>query len=121
MRSISFAWTAPALLVGRKTVTRRDWSDAYARRFQAGDHVAAYDRSPRFGGKRVAVIELEHFPYQESTAVMPSEDWEREGFAYLASIGAKVDGVTPREFWEGWMDDAVTLWVVRFRLVSLGA
>lgn len=41
MRIISFAWTSPALLAGAKTVTRRDWDDSYARRFSAGELVAA--------------------------------------------------------------------------------
>ena len=52
VKIISFAWTTPALLAGRKTVTRRDWSDRYALLFHADDFVAGYNRSPRHGGRR---------------------------------------------------------------------
>lgn len=90
MKIISFAWTTPALLAGRKTVTRRDWQLGYASGFHAGDLVAAYNRSPRHGGRQVATIRLTRAPYLESTKEAPPEDYEAEGLAYLDSIGAKV-------------------------------
>ena len=117
MRIISFAWTTPALLAGRKTCTRREWDDGYARRFHAGDLIAAYDKSPRSGGKQVATIRLTSNPYKALTSDMPDSDWEAEGFAYLTEIGAKVNGHTPRELWDDWHRRPVTLWVVRFELV----
>src|SRR3990170_1690123 len=95
MRIISFAWTRPALLAGRKTVTRREWDDSYASRFGEGELVAVYDRSPRYGGKQVATIQLTRVPYRESTRDAPDSDYEAEGFAYLDSIGAKVDERLP--------------------------
>src|SRR3712207_3360782 len=55
---ISFAWTTPALLAGKKTVTRRDWSDDYARRFRPGLIVDAYDQSPRRGGRKIGTIRI---------------------------------------------------------------
>ena len=55
---ISFAWTTEALLAGRKDVTRRWWTDEYARRFPPGSVHDAYNRSPRFKGKRVASIRV---------------------------------------------------------------
>ncbi|MBA2708228.1 MAG: ASCH domain-containing protein [Gemmatimonadaceae bacterium] len=82
MIGISFAWTADALLAGRKTCTCRDWTDGYAKRFRAGDLVAAYDRSPRFRGTQIATIRLTH---NATHGVLPEivPDWyEREGFAY---------------------------------------
>ena len=55
---ISFAWTTTALLDGRKTVTRREWSDGHAAKFKPCDLVDAWDKSPRFKGKKVAVIRI---------------------------------------------------------------
>jgi len=49
MKIISFAWTTEASLAGRKTATRRCWSEGYARRFKSGDLVQAYDRNPSGG------------------------------------------------------------------------
>lgn len=39
--NISFAWTTPALLAGRKTVTRRHWDRRYAGRGEKGAIVPA--------------------------------------------------------------------------------
>lgn len=120
MRAISFAWTTPALVAGRKTVTRRDWSDRYAASFRAGEFVAAWNRQPRFrGARQVAVIRLTAAPAKESTVRIPTDDWEGEGFAYLEEIGARVDGLTPRALWTAWRVQPREMWVVRFEVVSL--
>lgn len=118
MRIISFAWTTPAIRARRKTCTRRDWNDNYAQRFQKGEFIAAYDRSPRYGGHQIAVIRLTDKPYKEATCKAPPQDWEAEGFAYLSSIGAKVNGLTPVELWQRWLHSDKKLWVVRFEIVS---
>ncbi len=115
---ISFAWTTPAILARRKTCTRRDWNDAYAARFKAGQLLAGYDRSQRFHGHQIAVIRLTRKPYKESSALAPDRDWEAEGFAYLSSIGAKVDGMTPEELWNDWHENPRQLYVVRFEIVA---
>ena len=115
---ISFAWTTPALLCGRKTVTRRGWKDSWARGFNRGDLVAAYDRQPRYGGQQVATIQLEEQPYKESTKLAPWSDYEAEGLAYLESIGAKVDGLAPKTFWKAWHLFPKEMWVVRFSLIG---
>lgn len=119
MLIISFAWTTPALLAGAKTCTRRDWSNNYAKLFKKGQLVAAYDKSPRIGGKHIATIRLTHDPYQQLTCDTPQADWEREGFAYLTSIGAKCGALTPLQLWETWMTTAEELWVIRFQLVAV--
>ena len=59
MQIISFALTTDALLACQKTVTRRDWPDKYAAQFQVGNLVQAYDKSPRNGGRCVAIIRIE--------------------------------------------------------------
>lgn len=84
-KSISFAWTSPALLAGRKTCTCRDWDDDYARRFRAGDVIAAYDRSPRYGGTQIATLRLTHdATHGRLIDVLGGFDaaYEAEGFAY---------------------------------------
>ena len=82
MKIISFGWTWPALLAEpplRKTVTRRDWNVEYALRFK-GDLIQAFDKSPRFGGKKIATIRLIRSPYNEPIDLMPDSDYEAEGF-----------------------------------------
>jgi len=119
MRIISFAYTTPALLARRKTVTRREWKGTYARSFHAGDLVAAYDKSPRSGGHQVATIRLTCEPYPECTADIPPYDYENEGFQYMEEVGLLVQGIHPRIFWRSWKSAKLVLWVVRFRIVSI--
>jgi len=118
MKIISFAWTAEALLAGRKTVTRRDWTDRYATRFKAGDVIAAYDNSPRHGGRQIATLRLTADPVKESTRLAPEEDYEAEGFAYLAEKGLLVDNMSPVTLWRIWHQWPWTMWVIRFELLE---
>jgi len=81
---ISFAWTTKPLLEGRKTVTRRDWTIGYLRKWQRawdrGDLVHdAYNKLPFRGGKCVGKIRLLCRPYLERLGDMPEEDLEAEG------------------------------------------
>ena len=82
---ISFAHTTPALLAGRKTVTRRaDWKPATFKRWRnawdAGKHVHdAYDRLPRVGGRKVGTLRLTCRPYLEPMRDMPESELEAEG------------------------------------------
>ena len=120
MRAISFAWTTPALIAGRKTVTRRDWKPTYAQSWKAGDMAKAWDKQPRFkGAKPVAIIRLMRRPYLENTRDIPEDDWENEGFAYLEEQGLLVDGHSPSFMWRGWKIAPRAMWVVRFELVEL--
>lgn len=119
-RAISFAWTTTALLAGRKTVTRRDWKESYARQFKKGQVCAAWDKQPRFRGARhVANIVLTERPYLQSTADVPESDWEAEGFAYLQPLGVGVDGMRPDVLWRAWHLLPRDMWVVRFELLGL--
>jgi hypothetical protein len=119
LRIISFAWTTPAIQARRKTCTRRDWDDDYAEKFKSGQLLAGYDKSPRFKGHQITVIQLNGKPYKDDTYRAPESDWEAEGFAYLSSIGAKVFGVTPEELWKLWHTQHKYLWVVRFDILEL--
>lgn len=121
---ISFAHTTPALLAGRKSVTRRDWAASHAARFKAGMLVDAWNTTPRNvrgNPHKVATIRLTQDAYQESPRDIPEQDFYREGFGYLQSQGLLVDGLAPRDLWAAWKSarpDAL-LWVVRFELVEV--
>ena len=119
MKIISFAWTTPAVKARMKTCTRRDWADAYAARFHAGDLLQAYDKNPRNGGKPFGIVRLTRDPYQERCCDVPMDDWDNEGFGYLTGIGATVDGLKPIELWEQWKLDTSLIWVIRFEIVEL--
>ena len=86
---ISFAWTTPALLAGRKTCTRRLWSErtywslvkAWHRRQRLHQ---AWDKSPLAGGRQVGWIRLTCKPYRQRLADMPESDLEAEGFPWAS-------------------------------------
>ncbi len=119
MKWISFYWTLTALLAGAKTVTRRKWKDSYAAKFRKGDLVAAYDRQPRFGGRRVMLLKLTRDPYKENTADMPDSDWVEEGMHVLEGEGRTLDGLVPAEFWLRWKEgEPEDVWVIRFKVVG---
>lgn len=109
MKIISFVWTVEALLAGKKTVTRRFWTDNYAEQFKAGDLVQAYDRSPRFKGKQVAIIRLIQTPYEESLSLMTDEEEKAEGGLW-GSAEAFIEAM-------GGPDKVP--WVIRFEPVTI--
>jgi len=132
-RIVSFARTVDALFADpnletdpfgkrdpalQKTETRRYWKDSYARQFKKGDQIQAYDRNSRAGGKRMALLRLTQDPYQESLRGMPGNAWYREGFEYLQQMGAKMNGLTPSEFWEKWRQSDGVVWVICFELIK---
>lgn len=118
MKIISFAWTSPALLAGRKNRTRRSWDDDYATRFRVGDMVQAWDKSPRFGGKRIGIIQILGLR-KEDIFTMPAQDYEREGFAYFEEMGMRIRGQVPREAFADWQRAGGGYWVVDFQLMSI--
>lgn len=116
MMVISFAWTSPALVAGKKTVTRRDWKPEYARKFRRGDKVQAFNKSPRNGGKAIAIIELRADPYLERTSKMTLESYEREGLSWLHAHGYNV----PTDLWfNAWRDLDELVYVVEFDLLEV--
>tara|TARA_Y100000310_G_scaffold329545_1_gene399618 strand:+ start:1302 stop:1910 length:609 start_codon:yes stop_codon:yes gene_type:complete len=84
MKSISFAYTTPALLAGAKNVTRRTWKDSWGSRFKANEFIEATDKDKRGGGKVIGLIQLTERPRKEPLNLMPDEDFTGEGFEYLA-------------------------------------
>ena len=121
MKIISFGKTTPALLAGRKTVTRREWAAKHAASFAAGELVQAWNQSPRVkGSHRVGTIRLTEEPYLEQSDKIPLTDYEREGFGYLDEQGLRLgDNMEPGVLWRHWYSFPADLWVVRFELVEV--
>jgi hypothetical protein len=118
MMIISFAWTTSAFLAGRKTRTRRDWLEDYAKRFHVGDLVQAWDRVPRVrDAKRVGTIRITGIK-KEPISAMPDEDFEKEGFAYMEEQGIKMWGMNARESFENWRSKEREYYVVDFEKVE---
>jgi uncharacterized protein YqfB (UPF0267 family) len=74
---ISFAWTTPALLDGRKTVTRRDWPDSHAVKFKPGAVAIAYDKQPMYGGQAVARIKIVSIRRESLNELLADESYAR--------------------------------------------
>jgi len=111
---LSFAWTTDALLSGRKTCTRRQWSDKYHEQWcRAWDNGRrthqAWNKSPRFGGHKVGDFDLTCRPYREALTDMPESDLEAEG-----SLWSSLD-----EFIQLFGDPNQRVSVVRLILVSV--
>ena len=122
---ISFAWTTPALLAGRKTCTRRNWDRSYALSFYEGESVQAWNTSPRnvrARPRQLAWIRLIATPCWEPLERMPDSDYEAEGFAFLAQQPRRSGGPVGDASWESfqkWRDSGESMWVVRFKLKEL--
>lgn len=124
MRIISFAYTWQAFLAGDKTVTRRRWKDRYASQFIRGLRVQAWDKSPRYEGKKIGVIELKRVEKQPIIS-MPDRDYECEGFGHMHRAGIKATKSSGfRDYsWEEfnrWRRSGEVLWVIRFEIVEAG-
>lgn len=84
MAILSFSLTTEEFLIGKKTVTRRDWADSYhemwIRMWETNRLIHdAYDNIPRVGGTKIGQIKLIDKPYKEKLSDMPFEDLEAEG------------------------------------------
>jgi hypothetical protein len=81
---VSFGWTTDEFLAGKKTVTRRLWTEKY---FQAWVRAwnnerlihQAYNKQACYGGKQIGRLELTCCPYREPIIQMPEADCEAEG------------------------------------------
>lgn len=115
---VSFAWTTGAVIARRKRKTRRHWTPEYAACFRPGSVHQAYDRSPRFNGKQVALIRVLKAPYHQNTAEMTEHDFDDEGFAWMTEQGILMRGTTPRQFFEAWKEAREDVYVLEFEILS---
>jgi hypothetical protein len=84
MAILSFSMTTEEFMQGRKTVTRRAWSDHHFKMWltlwDSNRHIHdAWDNTPRAGGKKIGEFRLTARPYRERLGDMPSEDLIAEG------------------------------------------
>lgn len=123
MKSISFAWTTAAVQARCKDVTRREWDDDYAARFQKGEVVGALDKTFRAGGKQFGTIRLLEKPYKESESLMPDRDYAGEGFEFLDKLPrfkpAMWKNTIMRFKFENDRDYGDEFWVVRFEILDI--
>ena len=112
---LSFAWTTEALLAGKKTCTRRLWSErtasSWIKACQSGRWVhQAWNNVPVVkGASKVADIRLTDLPYQESLADMRLSDLEAEGGLWASK----------EEFIALFGEPEQVVWVVRFELFRI--
>ena len=110
MKAISFAWTLPDLLAGRKGATRRFWVDRHARSFREGELVTALSKDRRAGGKPVAIIKLTCDPFKQTLAKMTDADLVKEG-----TLWDSVEEFREMMLGQGKGDEP---WVLEFKLIG---
>jgi hypothetical protein len=85
---ISFSMTKSELLSGNKTVTRRNWSDRYVKRFISAykeeKYIEAISAQLRYGGTTLGYIKLTQPIYKECILDITSEEIIKEGFPNLS-------------------------------------
>ena len=113
MKIISFNWTKDSFLAGRKTKTRREWTDTYANKFKVGETCQAYDKQPQYGGMKIGELIVESLTY-EDISTMPDSDYELEGFLYMEERGLKIWGKDPRQAFDDWRNKGGMYWVLWF-------
>lgn len=128
---VSFGWTWPAFVARHKTVTRRDWAESHARKFQVGAEFKAYDRLPRASGKPIGIGRITESVVREPLSQMPATDYEAEGFAFLAAHPELLPELAHRDAWfregcsrqafEAYKNNPESLYVVRFEVIEIFA
>lgn len=116
MMVVSFSWLTPSFIADRKSVTRRQWTPEYAKRFKPRDICQGYDKQPRFGGKRIGLFDVNSLTW-EDISDMPQTDYEAEGFKFMEEQGLKIWNKSPRVAFDVWRDDGGWYWVLRFKKV----
>lgn len=124
---LSFAWTWPAFVAQAKSVTRRAWKPNYAERWKGGTEFDAYDRSPRFKGRKIGVGQLVGPARLRTLSSMPHADYGREGFQYLYDHPQLVPPSRRKQLWEDWTWAGFdkwrlsggSVWVVRFEILEI--
>lgn len=127
MKIVSMAYTSPAVAAGKKCVTRRNWKESYAKTFHKGDSLEAWTRSPRNGGRPLALIRLTAEPVSEPVGIKRQEDgyaeleakeviriWNEEGFAYLDTPEGDLLEAARR-----WHDSQRGYWTIMFEILQV--
>ena len=126
MAIISFAATSEALLAGAKTRTIRQWNHGYAKRFRGVKEIQAYDRSPRYGGKQIATLDLIIVRLCERNkdgewphALSYERARDAEGLAWMEERGLLCGKIEPRVYYENILRMSSWVYVIDFTLSSV--
>lgn len=123
---ISFAWTTPAVVLGEKCETRRDWTPAtiksVRKAMEKGELVDAFSKSARFGGKAFGKVRILKLVEDEDSSTIKAPSWRAEGFHVLQAIGSKIGKSSAADVWKFWLEENTDRQtVVHFELVELNA
>lgn len=117
---ISMGRTSPPWVNEEKSVTRRDWSTATARKFPNKQLFMAYSKQPMFGGEPLGIGQMIADPFKQSTLEMGSEDYDNEGFHYLDLRHRDIKGTLPLiKACIRWKDSDQMLTVVPFMIIEV--
>jgi hypothetical protein len=119
---LSFGWTTPAVVIGKKCVTRRQWAERTIRIYERliGHDVDAADSGLQYGGKVFGRVKILDVKRDDDTRKMLEDDWYHEGFDALEALGLKVGRYAPDELWSFWKHENTEPYTrVQFALVSL--
>lgn len=116
---ISFAYTTDAVIMGEKSVTRRNWVRSHAMKFYGTQVVDFYDKNPRSFGHNMGQIELLCSPYLQRTGKMTLDDYNREGLYWMERNCRLMNGQPPEVFFNQWKESNEMLYVVEFKLLNL--
>jgi hypothetical protein len=126
MPELSFGWTWPAFVARHKRVTRRGWTEDYAKQWRTGTAFTALDRQRRFGGEAIGRGRVIVPVRSESIGLMPNCDYALEGFAWMHKHPETIPASCPFgncrfANFETWRWSGVALWVIRFEIVEVAA
>lgn len=85
-------------------------------------HLIAYDRQPRFGGIKIAVIKLLRPPWLQQLSIMPDTDYYREGFEWIEEHPEykprRFREYSMRDVWWEMQMSGGAMWVVEFKIIE---
>lgn len=116
---ISFAYTTDAVIMGEKSVTRRNWARSHAMKLYGSQVVDIYDKNPRIHGQNMGQIEILGSPYLQRTGKMTPDDYEREGLLWMERNCRLMNGQSPEIFFNNWIEANEMVYVVEFKLLNL--
>ncbi len=115
---ISMGWTTPAFLAGKKTETRRNWTDKHAAKFKIGRSIEVWDKSPAWINHKVKprkvgkLIIIDIFK-EMMTPYTFYNSFVAEGFCFISQTNnEKVIKIKKK-----WENNNNYLWVLKFKKI----
>jgi len=124
--NIVLNWEWPPIVMRRKTVIRKVWTDRYALRIKKNRITNVYDRAPGSLVRRpqkIAEVLILQTPYKEPLNMMPDSDYEAEGLKFFCEYPYLLHGVMPldasRKAFDEWRRKSDIVYVFRFQVISV--